>query len=135
MKLNPDCTRNILLSVEKVSAVGVFPMYVYDARVPCPPQGIAIEISEEYNIEEIMYHIRQCFLCDLFYGYKEFSGMCQITDLSPAGHEFLANTRKNEIWGKTKTIASKIGCVSLDALIKISSNVISELIKSEFGIK
>nr|WP_242851552.1 DUF2513 domain-containing protein [Clostridium sp. DMHC 10] len=56
-------------------------------------------------------------------------GNCLIHDLSPYGHEFLANIRSDTNWSKTKEIASKVGSFSLDALSKIAVSVVTSLIK------
>mgnify|MGYP002958432843 FL=1 len=58
----------------------------------------------------------------------------RIYDMTYAGHQFLANIRSDNIWKGTKAIASKIGSSSLDAITQIASNVITELIKAQFGL-
>lgn len=76
----------------------------------------------------------QCDCSGLITGvrYYEDGDYIEIDDLAPAGHQFLANVRQDNIWNNTKTIAGKVGSKSLDALIQISSNVITELIKAQF---
>ncbi|MCI1958869.1 MAG: DUF2513 domain-containing protein [Clostridia bacterium] len=50
------------------------------------------------------------------------------------GHEFLDKIRKNEIWEGAKAVGLKIGCVSINTISLIASNIISELIKVHYGI-
>ena len=58
----------------------------------------------------------------------------KVNDITYAGHQFLANIRDDKIWKGVKGIARKIGSTSLEAFTQIASNVITELIKAQFGI-
>lgn len=128
MKLNPDCIRAILLTVENACDIGK-PIRLPDER------GTHLKA---YFDDEILYHVRQCDLSHLLYRVRALSGNGRLSylieDLTPEGHKFIANVRKDTIWNNTKSIAAKVGSKSLDALIQISSNVITELIKAQFGI-
>lgn len=57
-----------------------------------------------------------------------------VNDITYAGHEFLANIRKDSVWTGVKSIAGKVGATSLSALAQIATNVVTELIKAHFGI-
>lgn len=59
-------------------------------------------------------------------------GSCIIEDLSPSGHQFLADIRSDNNWNKTKSIAKSVGASSLTAIKEIATNVIAELIKAQF---
>lgn len=127
MKLNPDCVRDILLIVESLPDLQHF--YRFD-ETTCP------QLFPQYSLEEVMYHIRQCELNGLLINpshtmnYKSYT----VSDLSPKGHEFLANIRENNVWADVKSIAGKIGSTSLATLTQVASNVITELIRAHFGI-
>lgn len=126
MKLNPDCIRDILLDAEKVIDFHTFYFYEKD-------QGSAL--SQNYSHEETIYHIRQAKqsgLISISPFYDSGDSVC-ITDITPAGHEFLANIRKDTIWQKTKDTAAKIGSSSLSVLCQIASSVVSEIVKSQFN--
>lgn len=127
MKLNPDCVRDILLAVESLPDVKHF--FLFDS------ESIS-ELFPRYSHEEVMYHLRQCELNDFLLHPSHDSNYETYTvyDLTPKGHQFLANIRENKIWNGVKSIAGKIGSTSLDSIVQIASNVISELIKSQFGI-
>lgn len=126
MKLNPECIRDILLSVE--DNTGFYDSLEYPEEInKCP-------LLESYTDEEIRYHIRQCKKSYLIEVDENLTGDMSISDLTPSGHEFLANIRADNIWNRTKTIAEKVGSHSLDTLNKISVGVISEIIKSQLGI-
>ena len=124
MRLNPDCIRDILLTVEDNTTFGNFLSF-----------GNATDYAQlsSYSTDEVLYHIKQCELSGLLTKVSWYiGGSCLIHDLSPYGHEFLANIRSNTNWNKTKEITKKVGTTSLNAIIQIASNVISELIKNQF---
>ena len=128
MRLNPDCIRDILLSVEEVTAVNVLFEYNWDER-----GGTRLG---RYDHDEIRYHIRQCEMAELITGYQEWNGgeYIKIHDLNPAGHEFLANIRSDSVWNKTKKVAAEIGAGSLRAIAQIAGSVMTEIIKAELGL-
>lgn len=125
LKLNPDCIRDILLTVEENTGYGTFMNYDADT---------SYEYLEAYSHDEVMYHIRQCEFSNLIIKVSYFiGGGCLIHDLSPMGHEFLANIRSETNWNKTKDIAKNVGSYSLDALTKIATSVIANMINSQLG--
>jgi len=63
---------------------------------------------------------------------RYMGGEMLIKDLTPKGHEFLSNIRKDTNWNKTKELAEKIGSTSLQVLVSVASQVVSALIKSQF---
>lgn len=125
MKLNPDCIRDILLKVEEIQDVH----HHWDFTA----ENIPI-LFPKYTFEEVIYHLRQCdkngllmeTSCPQNYSYYI------VGDLSPKGHEFLANVRENKIWEGVKSVAGKVGSTSLNALVQIATGVVTELIKSYF---
>lgn len=121
MRLNPDCIRDILLTVEDNISFGTYMRF--DSEHKDYP------LLTKYESDYVMYHIQQCELSGLLTRVSWFMGPgCLIYDLSPEGHEFLANIRSEENWSKTKEVATKVGSFSLDALSKIAVSVISSLI-------
>lgn len=124
MRLNPDCIRDILLTVEDNTSFEDFLDF---------ENATDYEQLSSYSTDEVLYHIKQCELSGLLTKVSWYlGGSCLIHDLSPYGHEFLANIRSNTNWNKTKEITKKVGTTSLNAMIQIASNVISELIKNQF---
>lgn len=125
MKLNPDCVRDILLTVEEGCDIG------RGVSIPGPNHSRL----QSYNESEVLYHIRQCDLSGFLYQAKtDLLGMYTIRDLTPAGHEFLANIRKDTIWSGVKDVAGKVGATSLNAIVQIASNVVAQIIKHQFGL-
>lgn len=125
MKLNPDCIRDILLTVEENTSYGKFMSYDTDTEYGR---------LKPYSDEEVMYHVKQCELSSLITKVTYYmGGGCLIHDLSPKGHEFIANIRTDTNWNKTKEVAKKVGSYSLDTLTKIASEVIASVISSTLG--
>ena len=86
MRLKPDCVRAILFDVEKRAIYGQTVSYL---------NPIDFQAFPDYSPNEVLYHIRQCHESGFFIGGTRFlyEG-CIVKDLSPAGHEFLANHPK-----------------------------------------
>lgn len=128
MRLNPDCVRDVLLAVEDGTDFVKALEYSADGDVP--------KFLRRYDHAEVIYHIRQCDRAGLILGvrYYEDGDYIEVDDLAPAGHQFLANVRQDTIWNHTKEIAAKVGSKSLDALLQISSGVVTELIRSQLGL-
>ena len=125
VELNPDCVRDILLDVERIDCPRANYRYPADSKV----------VIERYSADVVAYHIQQCIYSGFFVNPKSYMrGSLYIQSLSPKGHEFISNIREDTVWNKTKTVASKIGFKSLDVLVQIASNVITELIKSSCGL-
>lgn len=126
MKLNPDCIRDILITVEEHS--------IYKCGITYPSAETE-SLTQTYSDMQIRYHIDQAAKANLLELTKTDSQYrMYIQDLTPAGHEFLANVRSDTVWNKTKAIGREIGITSLNAFSQISSNVITAIIKSHFGL-
>lgn len=128
MKLNPDCIRDLLLTIEANTDYS----NCWDFDVNCVNQ----KPLNRYSFDEVVYHIHQCQKSGLIDGcsiYMSGTAGC-VQDLSPAGHRFLADIRSDNVWNGIKTVAGKVGSTSLEAITQIASNVITELIRSQFGL-
>ncbi|SDO75735.1 DUF2513 domain-containing protein [Clostridium gasigenes] len=125
MKLNLDCIRDILLTVEDNTDFSTYMSYDVGES--------SYDLLTKYSDSEILYHIKQCELSGLITKVSWYlNGSCTILDLSPYGHQFLADIRSDSNWNKTKSIAKNIGSSSLTTVKEIATNVITELIKSQF---
>jgi hypothetical protein len=127
MKLNPDCVHDILLSVEEIctSDRGMN----YNGGSNDNPK-----LLNKYSCEEIIYHVQLCEKYGLILNVnyrKDDSVHILIKDLSPQGHTFIANVRKDDVWNETKSIAEKVGSLSLPTLAQISDNIITKRIESQ----
>lgn len=125
MKLNPDCIRDILLTVENTTDLHNWLDYPKEAD-QCP-------LLTFYKEEEVKYHINQCLLSGLLIGdISDLSFSFIIRDLSPKGHSFLADIRADTTWNKVKQAGKSLGIYSLDSLMKIASEVVANLISDHF---
>lgn len=124
MKLNTDLIRDLLICFE---AIGYDEIFVIESNLEVHP-------INSYSLDEILYHVSQMDKSNLIEIAQYADGVTCVSDLTPYGHEFLANIRDDNIWKGTKEVTKKVGCKSLDALTQISSNIISQIIKSQFGL-
>lgn len=124
MKLNPDCIRDILITIEDNTGFGKYMSYNLNSTY---------DLLQKYTFDEVRYHIDQCELSNLITKVNKFiDGSCLVQDLSPSGHQFLADIRSDNNWNKTKSIAKTVGTSSLTAIKEIATNVIAEVIKAQF---
>jgi hypothetical protein len=124
MRLNPDCIRDILVTVEENTGFYDFMEYPPESAEDYPKLA-------KYTEEEVFYHIKQCYLSGLLTELSwTLEPTCSIHDLTPAGHEFMANIRSDTNWAKTKEVAGKIGSLSLQVLTKVAAEIVTSLIKN-----
>lgn len=126
MKLNPDCIRDILLSVEDSTD---------STRIFRYSKGSDKHHRlSNYDHNEIYYHMNQCNMSGYFVGYQpcDAGELILIRDLTPQAHEFIANIRQDNVWNRIKDISLKVGSNSLSTLNQIAINVISALASSYF---
>lgn len=110
MRLNPNCIRDILITVEENS--DFYHMTEYKIEEP-------FKTLSDYSHEEIIYHIMQCQKSGLIDDVHYYDGgnHTDIRDLSPRGHEFLANIRNDSVW---KKVISKGAGASLPVIIELA---------------
>lgn len=127
MKLNPDCIRDILISVEEKTSLND-PIRFDPGKIP--------STLTQYPDDVILYHVKQCELSGLFGGktYWFLDGGCMVQYLSPLGHQFLSDIRSDNNWTKTKEIAHTVGSESLSAIKDIATGVISSLVQKQLGL-
>ena len=127
MRLNPDCVRDILLTIEEVTDFNNFWEYSSDS---------SFKRLEPYSHSEIIYHISQCEKASLIDGVESFDDgeSINVGDLTPSGHEFLANIRSESMWNTVKDVGKKVGSSSLSSLLQIASGIVTCIIKSQLGL-
>ena len=113
MKLNPNCIRDILITVEEHSDFHHQTEYKEEEQ---------FDSLSAYSHEEIIYHIRQCEESGLIFDVHYYSGGTHIDvrDLSPKGHEFLANIKNDSVW--KKTLSKGVGA-SLPILVELAKEI------------
>ena len=79
-----------------------------------------------------MYHLIQCGKSNLIEcSQLDLSGNLIIKDLTPRGHEYLNNIRKDTNWSKVKKISKSVGAESLKVMEDIAVGVITNVINSQ----
>lgn len=129
MRLSPDCIRDILITIEDNVGFGDIIEFNLESKN-------SYDRLAEYDYEEVLYHINQCSQSKFIQEPRFFldpDDGCIMGDLTPSGHEFLANIRSDTNWNKTKEIAKNVGSFSLDALTKIATAVITSIINKSLN--
>lgn len=128
MKLNPDCIRDILISVESMEYNSVYTLAKLQTELPNYPEDI------------LNYHCLQMIDAGLL-NAKAINVMGEISpqiwrifDLTYQGHQFLADIRSDTSWNKTKSIAKTVGSESLHALKEIAVSVVTSTIQKQLGL-
>ena len=122
MKLNPDCVRDILFTIEEHPVFMRLSLDTFSEKLP------------QYTLTEIHYcclKLYEANYINLSF-YEQFPNKLRyIEDLTFFGHEFLENIKNDNNWNKTKNIATNVGSFSFDVISKIAINIISQLIKQQ----
>lgn len=134
MRLNLDCVRDLLLCIEEQTGFKDKCSFIYMESNNGIPD-FQETLYKSYPYDELFYHIQYCIKSNLIEEYSTTDAWIMISDLTPEGHEFLNNIREDNVWNGVKSVASKVGAKSLEAVAQIASNVITELIKAHFGIR
>ncbi|WP_025021332.1 DUF2513 domain-containing protein [Ligilactobacillus equi] len=121
MRLNENCIRDILLTVEQNSMVGrQIPLSYYEQ----------MDSLKKYSNDELVYHVNQLQMNNLLLTNEQFLNF-EIEDLTPEGHALLAKIRNEQNWSKTKKIARSLGGLSILTL-KVVANSVFEKFVSDF---
>ena len=124
MVLNPDCVRDILLTVESCAFGEYLTLSSLEEKLPA------------YTYEELWY---TCIKLEEG-GYLHLTTFQQLNsplpvikqlkDMTFFGHEFLNTIRLESTWNKTKHVAKKAGAFSLDSLGEIAKGIAASAISS-----
>lgn len=124
MVLNPDCVRDVLLSIESCG---------FGERLTLEK---LCEKAPQYSEEDLWYtclKLEEGGYIDLitFTALRmPMPGIKEIKSLTYQGHEFLDSVREDKNWGKVKLVAKKAGTFSLSSLGDIAKEVAKAAILS-----
>lgn len=127
MKLNNECVRDILLSVEEI------PLNSYADENSI----LSFRHLQNYDAETITYAVLKLLEANYLNGTSQyfFSGVAFTVDsLTWEGHKFLDNIRDPKIWKETKRATSKIGSVALDVLSSVASETIIKVVNGQLNL-
>ncbi|WP_277934370.1 DUF2513 domain-containing protein [Parablautia intestinalis] len=123
MRIDNECIRDILFTVEENSFY----------RDPCCITDECRDYPnlQKYENDQLSYHLRYLEMKGLL--FVPYSHFVNCYDLTPDGHEFLANIRDDNNWKKIKSISSNIGFASLKIISSIAEGVATAAINYNLG--
>lgn len=125
MRLNIDCVRDVLLTVELSGFNETLTMPELVQKLP------------KYSRDEIHYTcVKLCEGKFIDAELKTFPGkaipsVVEIKSLTYEGHKFIDTVRDNAIWKKTKNTISEIASVSFSILQSVASQLILDAISGK----
>lgn len=124
MKIDNECVRDILFTIEEETN--------FDKG--CLMIGAANKYKKLEKYKEqgrVLYHVRHLAMKGMI--YLPDKSIPNTYDLTPEGHEFLANIREDNNWKKIKNVSSNIGFASLKAVSAIAEGVATAAINQQLG--
>lgn len=122
MKLNHDCVRDLLLTIEE--KVKSQPVYI----------GLLANntLLHVYEITDLIYTSERLSEAGLI-NIKIFQTLdgeknILVKSITWNGHQFLDNIRDNNVWSKTKKTVSALSSVSLSILVDIAKKIVEKSI-------
>lgn len=117
MKLNYDCVRDVLITLEENLEFGK----------SCPMMHLC-SLLDNYDSKEVEYaclKLAETQYLRVMYGKKgPFPEIINITDITYEGHEFLNTIRPEEVYEQAQQkIKSQIGSVSLEVFKTVASSI------------
>ena len=133
MKLNPDCVRDVLLSVEKLHQIE----QLENGSVIVEPVhwGAICADLPKYSRADVFYTLKTLGdggLIDIDVQYAD-GGMvwyCEVSGLTFAGHEFIQKIRDNKQWGTIKKCLDALRNYSIDAISAVAEGITKAGIQS-----
>ena len=111
MKLNYDCVRSVLLTVEKSKTI--------DEELNLNPLAVEtiFEQLPKYEDIEILYTIEKLKEAGYINAALHFAAGHfidgTVSSITYSGHEYLDNIREPEVWRKVKTMLKNAGAITL----------------------
>jgi hypothetical protein len=136
MKLNHDCIRDVIIYIEDNC------IYEDDSRGNRSIHSRTIyeithdkKLSSLYTEDEITYTVVQLFLDNMVIGRLTPFGFnftwCEVTALSPKGHEFLDNIKDDTVWKKAKKfVGEHLTSTSFSIIANVASKLAIEALAS-----
>lgn len=125
MKLNIDCIREVLLTMEDMP------------RNESLSAAELRDILSDYSSDDVDYSclkLKEAGYIDAVIKVipNEFF-VLELKDITFLGHQFIADIKSDSVWDNVKEISKKVGSSSLSSLTQIATGVATSLIKSQLG--
>lgn len=135
MKLDIDCVRDIMLWIEETTTPTRLAVYIDidaleqqgdflypDTECRPKPNEQQQKLLKKYSNEVLVYHLNHCVEAELLALANGSDSISIIVkDLTPKGHDFIANIRESKNFKAIKTIVKIIGVESIRAVTAIAS--------------
>ena len=119
VRLNPDCVRDVMIFIEEnLEYGGLIDQF-----------KIVNGLSDKYSEVDLLYSTEQLIMRGWLIAVNT-SGII-IGGIHPNGHDFLANTRAQGIWGKVR---SKLKEKGIEAAIEIMGKLAWKITEAELGL-
>ena len=122
MKLNYDCVRSVLLTVEKSKTI--------DEELNINPVTVEtiFEQLPKYEDNEILYTIEKLKEAGYINAALHFAAGHfidgTVSSITYSGHEYLDNIREPEVWRKVKTMLKNAGAITLPLISQAAQMLI-----------
>ena len=122
MKLNYDCVRSVLLTVEKSKTI--------DEELNLNPLAVEtiFEQLPKYEDSEILYTIEKLKEAGYINAVLQFGAGHfidgAVSSITYSGHEYLDNIREPDVWRKVKTMLKNAGAITLPLISQAAQMLI-----------
>lgn len=122
MKLNYDCVRSVLLTVEKSKTI--------DEELNINPLTVEtiFEQLPKYEDNEILYTIEKLKEAGYINAALQFAAGHfidgAVSSITYSGHEYLDNIREPEVWRKVKAMLKNAGAITLPLISQAAQMLI-----------
>lgn len=122
MKLNYDCARSVLLTVEKSKTI--------DEELNINPLTVEtiFEQLPKYEDSEILYTIEKLKEAGYINAALQFAAGHfidgAVSSITYSGHEYLDNIREPEVWRKVKAMLKNAGAITLPLISQAAQMLI-----------
>ena len=122
MKLNYDCVRSVLLTVEKSKTI--------DEELNLNPLTVEtiFEQLPKYEDKEILYTIEKLKEAGYINAALQFAAGHfidgAVSSITYSGHEYLDNIREPEVWRKVKAMLKNAGAITLPLISQAAQMLI-----------
>lgn len=125
MRLNHECVRDILLTMESLDYGEILKLRDYKNK----------PLLAKYSEEDFVYTVKKLKEADyvsasIAPGIQGTFLRFSVDSVTWLGHQFLDTVRDNAVWEETKSITSKVAGVSLSIL----SDVAKDVLKKALGL-